>query len=276
MKQLTKHLALSAGLLVALASCSPKLSKQKSAALTTRQDSVAYAFGVLNGQAFSEVLSRMPGDTLNRQQILAAFGDVLLGRSTKVSASAAKAIFDEYAAGLQQAEANFVAKAETRRTAASADSVLAANKAKEGVKVTESGLQYRVLRAAQGTRPMAQDTVVVHYKGTLPSGKEFDSSYKRGEPAVFPLSQVIAGWTEGICLMTKGSKYEFLIPASLAYGDRGVSGVIPAGSPLFFEVELIDVRPFKAAPSSEEHVSEASSSTTPKAAKPRKAVKRKK
>ena len=267
MKQLTKHLALSAGLLVALASCSPKLSKQKSAALTTRQDSVAYAFGVLNGQAFSEVLSRMPGDMLNRQQILAAFGDVLLGRSTKVSASAAKAIFDEYAAGLQQAE--------TRRTAASADSVLAANKAKEGVKVTESGLQYRVLRAAQGTRPMAQDTVVVHYKGTL-LGKEFDSSYKRGEPAVFPLSQVIAGWTEGICLMTKGSKYEFLIPASLAYGDRGVSGVIPAGSPLFFEVELIDVRPFKAAPSSEEHVSEASPSTTPKAAKPRKAVKRKK
>lgn len=268
MKQLTKHLALSAGLLVALVSCSPKLSKQKSAALTTRQDSVAYAFGVLNGQAFSEVLSRMPGDMLNRQQILAAFGDVLLGRSTKVSASAAKAIFDEYAADLQQAE--------TRRTAASADSVLAANKAKEGVKVTESGLQYRVLRAAQGTRPMAQDTVVVHYKGTLPSGKEFDSSYKRGEPAVFPLSQVIAGWTEGICLMTKGSKYEFLIPASLAYGDRGVSGVIPAGSPLFFEVELIDVRPFKDAPSSEEHVSEASSSTTPKAAKPRKAVKRKK
>ena len=129
MKQLTKHLALSAGLLVALASCSPKLSKQKSAALTTRQDSVAYAFGVLNGQAFSEVLSRMPGDTLSRQQILAAFGDVLLGHSTKVSASAAKAIFDEYAAGLQQAE--------TRRTAASADSVLAANKAKEGVKVTE-------------------------------------------------------------------------------------------------------------------------------------------
>ena len=144
------------------------------------------------------------------------------------------------------------------------------------MKVTESGLQYRALRAAQGTRPMAQDTVVVHYKGTLPSGKEFDSSYKRGEPAVFPLSQVIAGWTEGICLMTKGSKYEFLIPASLAYGDRGVSGVIPAGSPLFFEVELIDVRPFKAAPSSEEHVSEASSSTPPKAAKPRKAVKRKK
>ena len=268
MKQLTKHIALSAGLLVALASCSPKLSKQKSAALTTRQDSVAYAFGVLNGQAFSEVLSRMPGDTLSRQQILAAFGDVLLGYSTKVSASAAKAIFDEYAAGLQQAE--------TRRTAASADSVLAANKAKEGVKVTESGLQYRVLRAAQGTRPMAQDTVVVHYKGTLPSGKEFDSSYKRGEPAVFPLSQVIAGWTEGICLMTKGSKYEFLIPPALAYGDRAVGGVIPAGSPLFFEVELLDVRPYQDPSTADEQVSEPTPPVKNKAVKPRKAAKQKK
>lgn len=186
MKQLTKHIALSAGLLVALASCSPKLSKQKSAALTTRQDSVAYAFGVLNGQAFSEVLSRMPGDTLSRQQILAAFGDVLLGHSTKVSASAAKAIFDEYAAGLQQAE--------TRRTAASADSVLAANKAKEGVKVTESGLQYRVLRAAQGTRPMAQDTVVVHYKGTLPRGRSLTAPTSVVSPPSSPsLRSSLAG-----------------------------------------------------------------------------------
>ena len=268
MKQLTKYLALSAGLLLAATACSPKLSQQKATALTSLQDSVAYSFGVLNGQAFSEVLSRMPGDTLKRQQILAAFSDVLLGRTTKISAATAKEIFEKYATELKQAE--------LRQVAASADSLLAANKAKDGVKVTESGLQYRVLRGAQGVRPTAKDTVVVQYKGTLPSGTEFDSSYKRGEPAVFPLSQVIPGWTEGICLMTKGSKYEFLIPASLAYGDRGVSGVIPAGSPLFFEVELIDVRPFKAAPSSEEHVSEASSSTPPKAAKPRKAVKRKK
>lgn len=268
MKQLTKHLALSAGLLVALASCSPKLSKQKSAALATRQDSVAYAFGVLNGQAFSEVLSRMPGDTLKRQQILAAFSDVLLGRTTKVTVATAKEIFEKYATELKQAE--------QRQVAASADSLLAANKAKDGVKVTESGLQYRVLRGAQGLRPTAQDTVVVQYKGTLPSGTEFDSSYKRGEPAVFPLSQVIPGWTEGICLMTKGSKYEFLIPPALAYGDRAVGGVIPAGSPLFFEVELLDVRPYKDPSTAGEQVSESVTPAKNKVVKPRKLSKRKK
>ncbi|WP_455108279.1 FKBP-type peptidyl-prolyl cis-trans isomerase [Porphyromonas sp.] len=269
MKQLTKYLALSAGLLLATTACSPKLSKQKGLALSSYQDSVAYSFGVLNGQAFSEVLSRMPGDTLNRQQILSAFGDILLGRTTQVTAATAKAIFEKYAAGLKQAE--------LRQVAASTDSLLAANKKKDGVKVTQTGLQYRVLRGVQGVRPTAQDTVVVQYKGTLPSGTEFDSSYKRGEPAVFPLTQVIPGWTEGICLMTKGSKYEFLIPPALAYGERGVNGVIPGGSPLFFEVELLDVRPYKEPASTEEQVSE--SATTPaklKAVKPRKLSKRKK
>lgn len=268
MKQLTKYLALSAGLLLAATACSPKLSKQKGATLTSLQDSVAYSFGVLNGQAFSEVLSRMPGDTLHRQQILAAFGDVLLGRTTKVTAATAKEIFEKYAAGLKQAE--------LRQVAASTDSLLAANKKKDGVKVTESGLQYRVLHGAQGVRPTAQDTVVVQYKGTLPSGVEFDSSYKRGEPAVFPLSQVIPGWTEGICLMTKGSKYEFLIPPALAYGERGVSGVIPGGSPLFFEVELLDVRPYKEPVSADEQVSEPATPVKGKAVKPHKATKRKK
>lgn len=267
MKKISHSLILGLGLALATASCSKKLQTQKSA-LVSHQDSVAYAFGVLNSGAFSEVVSRMPGDSLSRQQILSGFSDAFLGKHLKISAADAQSIFEAYASDLRAQEA--------RRRTASADSVLAAYKGREGVKTTESGLMYRVLRAAQEERPSAQDTVVVHYTGRLTDGKEFDSSIKRGEPAVFPLSQVIAGWTEGICLMTKGSKYEFLIPASLAYGDRGVSGVIPAGSPLFFEVELIDVRPFKAAPSSEEHVSEASSSTTPKAAKPRKAVKRKK
>ena len=268
MKQLTKYLALSTGLLLAATACSPKLSQQKGATLTSLQDSVAYSFGILNGQAFSEVLSRMPGDTLKRQQILTAFSDVLLGRTTKISAATAKEIFEKYATELKQAE--------LRQVAASADSLLAANKAKDGVKVTESGLQYRVLRGAQGLRPTAKDTVVVQYKGTLPSGTEFDSSYKRGEPAVFPLSQVIPGWTEGICLMTKGSKYEFLIPPALAYGDRAVGGVIPAGSPLFFEVELLDVRPYKEPATADEQVSEPTPPVKNKAVKPRKAAKRKK
>ena len=159
MKQLTKYLALSAGLLLTATACSPKLSQQKGATLTSLQDSVAYSFGVLNGQAFSDVLSRMPGDTLQRQQILAAFGDVLLGRTTKISASAAKEIFEKYAAGLKQAE--------LRQVAASTDSLLAANKKKDGVKVNRVGAtiprpSWRAGRssygARHGCRPVQGDT----------------------------------------------------------------------------------------------------------------------
>ena len=206
----------------------------------------------------------MPGDSLSRQQILSGFRDAFLGEHLKISATDAQSIFEAYASELRAQE--------TRRRTASADSVLAAYKGREGVKTTESGLMYRVLRAAQEERPSAQDTVVVHYTGRLTDGKEFDSSIKRGEPAVFPLSQVIAGWTEGICLMTKGSKYEFLIPASLAYGER----VIPPGAPLFFEVELLDIRPYR---ESKAEV-KADSSDTPAKATPstkgRKPIKRKK
>ena len=214
MKTISHSLILGLGLALATASCSKKLQTQKSA-LVSHQDSVAYAFGVLNSGAFSEVVSRMPGDSLSRQQILSGFSDAFLGGHLKISATDAQTIFEAYASDLRAQK--------TRRRMASADSVLAAYKGREGVKTTESGLMYRVLRAAQEERPSAQDTVVVHYTGRLADGKEFDSSIKRGEPAVFPLSQVIAGWTEGICLMTKGSKYEFLIPASLAYGERGVN-----------------------------------------------------
>lgn len=228
----TSILALAAAGL-ALSACSPRL-KTKAVALSS-QDSIAYSFGVLNGEAFQRVVSSVPGDSLSREQILAGLSDSFLQRGTKISATDARKLFDAYAASLQAVE-------QSKRTA-QADSILAQNKQREGVKVTESGLQYRVLKATLEARPTAQDTVVVNYVGRLADGKEFDSSYKRGEPAVFPLSQVIAGWTEGITLMTKGAKYEFLIPASLAYGDRGAGGVIPPGAPLFFEVELLDIKP---------------------------------
>ena len=109
------------------------------------------------------------------------------------------------------------------------------------VKTTSSGLQYEVIVEGKGAKPKASDTVVVHYRGTLLDGKEFDSSYKRMEPISFPLSGVIAGWTEGLQLMTVGSKYRFTIPPQLAYGKRGVGGVIPPNATLIFEVELIDI-----------------------------------
>jgi len=122
------------------------------------------------------------------------------------------------------------------------DEFLAANKSKPGVVTTASGLQYKVLTQGSGPKPSAVDTVVCQYRGTLLDGKEFDSSYKRGMPATFPLNQVIKGWTEGVQLMPVGSKFEFYIPAALAYGQRGAGGDIGPNSTLIFQVELISIQ----------------------------------
>jgi FKBP-type peptidyl-prolyl cis-trans isomerase len=109
------------------------------------------------------------------------------------------------------------------------------------VQKTKSGLQYEVLTEGTGAKPKATDTVLVHYRGTFPDGREFDSSYKRNEPISFPLNGVIAGWTEGLQLMPVGSKYRFTIPPHLGYGARGAGGVIPPNATLIFEVELLEI-----------------------------------
>jgi FKBP-type peptidyl-prolyl cis-trans isomerase FkpA len=119
---------------------------------------------------------------------------------------------------------------------------LAENAKKEGVQSTSTGLQYKVLTPGAGRSPKASDVVLVHYRGTLLNGKEFDSSYKRREPIEFPLNQVIRGWTEGVQLMQEGAKYEFYIPSNLAYGSRGAGGDIGPDETLIFEVELLKVR----------------------------------
>ena len=116
------------------------------------------------------------------------------------------------------------------------------NKSKKGVKVTASGLQYEVLTEGKGKQPTAEDTVEVHYRGTLINGQEFDSSYKRNSSISFPLNGVIRGWTEGLQLMKEGSKYKFYIPPELAYGERGAGQDIPPHATLIFEVELIKVQ----------------------------------
>ncbi|PKG55968.1 peptidylprolyl isomerase [Shewanella sp. Choline-02u-19] len=133
------------------------------------------------------------------------------------------------------------AAALAEKSLASSTAYLETNKAKEGVVTTESGLQYEVLTEGTGEKPVAADTVKVHYVGTLTDGTEFDSSVARGEPATFPLNRVIPGWTEGVQLMSVGSKFKFVIPSELAYGDRDTA-TIPANSTLVFEVELLDIQ----------------------------------
>jgi FKBP-type peptidyl-prolyl cis-trans isomerase FklB len=123
------------------------------------------------------------------------------------------------------------------------EAFLAENEKKEGVKILPSGLQYRVLKEGDGKHPRKTDTVVVHYKGTLIDGREFDSSYKRGEPAKFGVTQVIKGWTEALQLMKEGSKWMLYIPWRLAYGEKGSGKLIGPNETLVFEVELIAVMP---------------------------------
>ena len=121
------------------------------------------------------------------------------------------------------------------------EAFLASNAKLDGVTVTESGLQYSVITEADGAKPLATDTVSVHYRGTLLNGTEFDSSYSRGEPATFALNQVIPGWTEGVQLMNIGNKFKFVIPYQLAYGERGAGASIGPFETLIFEVELLKI-----------------------------------
>ena len=137
---------------------------------------------------------------------------------------------------------------EAEESLAAGQKFLEDNAKKEGVVVTESGIQYSVITAAEGDKPAATDTVKVHYKGTFLNGDTFDSSYDRGEPAVFPLNRVIKGWTEGVQLMSVGSKYKFTIPSELAYGPNGNPPRIPGNSVLEFEIELLEIQKSEPAP----------------------------
>jgi FKBP-type peptidyl-prolyl cis-trans isomerase FklB len=134
-------------------------------------------------------------------------------------------------------------KALADKNSKDADAYLAENKTKEGVVTLPSGLQYKILKAGTGPKPLATDTVVTHYKGTFLNGQQFDSSYDRGEPATFTVNGVIPGWTEALQLMPVGSKWQLVIPPKLAYGEKGFQNVIPPNSTLLFDIELISIQP---------------------------------
>ena len=199
-------------------------------------DKVSYALGLGIGQQ----LAQMGASDLNIDDFADAIKDVINGNVLKVPHKDAQTIVQEYFR--QQEERINAIRAEQGKAAkAEGEKFLAENGKKEGVVTLKSGLQYEVLREGNGKKPKATDQVKCHYEGTLINGQVFDSSYKRNEPAVFPLNQVIPGWTEGLQLMQEGAKYRFYIPYILAYGESGAGGSIPPFATLIFEVELLEV-----------------------------------
>lgn len=224
---------------VGLSACDHE-HKSTDVELTSEAQKQSYSIGASIGQYMSGHVTEQEelGIAIDRNLIIAGFTHGLNGelQLTEPEMQTVLQGLDEQLNEKRQAKAAELAEKAQAESAA----FLAENRAKEGVVVTESGLQYEILVAAEGDKPAAEDTVEVHYVGTLTDGTEFDSSVARGESAKFPLNRVIPGWTEGVQLMSVGSKYKFVIPAELAYGDRD-TGTIPANSTLIFEVELISI-----------------------------------
>ena len=192
-------------------------------------DKISYALGLGIGQQ----LKSMNIENFNVQDFTQSICDVLTGAEPAISHREAQTLLNEY----------FDRQARKQAEGAIAEGkvFLEANAKKEDVTVTKSGLQYQVLREGTGRSPKATDKVRCHYEGTLIDGTVFDSSYRRGEPADFPLNGVIPGWTEGVQLMKEGAKYRFFIPYLLGYGERGAGSSIPPYSTLIFDVELVKV-----------------------------------
>ena len=199
-------------------------------------DKLSYALGIGIGSQ----LAGMGAKELNIDDFAQAVKDVISGTPLKVNNAEAQSLVQAFFQ--EQEEKQRAAAAEAGKVAkAAGESFLAENAKKEGVVVLPSGLQYQVLKEGNGKKPSATDQVKCHYEGTLIDGTIFDSSYQRNEPATFGLNQVIAGWTEGVQLMSEGAKYRFFIPYNLAYGERGAGAQIPPFAALVFDVELLKV-----------------------------------
>ena len=192
-------------------------------------DKVSYALGIGIGRQLAD----MGANDIVTEDFAEAMKDVLTGAELKIDEAEAQALVQEY---LQKK-----GEEKVKAVKAEGENFLAENAKKEGVVTLPSGLQYQVLKEGNGKSPKATDQVKCHYEGTLINGKIFDSSYRRNEPATFPLNGVIAGWTEGLQLMKEGAKYRFFIPFNLAYGTRGAGQDIPPYAALIFDVELIEV-----------------------------------
>lgn len=217
----------SAGLAMAQPGNTP--AKTPPPVLKNITDSASYAIGM----SVANFYKQQGIKTINSSLVTRAINDVMGGKPTLFDEPTANSCMNDYMSKIQSE------KSKPRMD--SGVTFLAKNKLRPEVKTTASGLQYEVIKEGSGEKPTAKDSVTCHYKGTLLNGTVFDNSYDRGQPITFPLGGVIPGWTEGLQLMSVGSKYKFYIPYSLAYGAFDY-GPIPGGSTLTFEVELLEVR----------------------------------
>ena len=226
---------LMSGLLSLLVTAGPALAADQPMELKDDVQKLSYAMGLDLGEYFKGLEEQFDLNVL-QQGIL----DGYKGNKPLLSAADAAAIQQDFAKRQQEKQVK-KAVAMVQKNRKAAEEYLKSNKGKDGVVETKSGLQYKVVKKGEGNKPLPTDTVKVHYKGTLIDGKEFDSSYKRNEPAVFQVNQVIAGWQEALPLMEVGSTVDLFIPPDLAYGDRGAPPVIEPGSMLIFQVELLGI-----------------------------------
>jgi FKBP-type peptidyl-prolyl cis-trans isomerase len=204
--------------------------------LKTPKDKASYAIGM----NFGSGLRKQPVD-IDPAILARGLRDALAGGKTLLTEDEVRTVLTQLQADLrkkQQEKTQALSESNKKEGAA----FLAANKEKEGVVALPSGLQYKILQGGTGPKPAATDTVVCNYRGTLLDNAEFDSSYKRGQPATFPVTGVIKGWTEALQLMPVGSKWQLFIPAELAYGERGAGAQIGPNATLVFEVELISIQ----------------------------------
>ena len=205
--------------------------------LKTDKDKQSYAIGLNIGKTMHK-----DGVVVNTAVLARGIRDAMAGGKVLMTDDEIKATLTALSVELKK-KATEKSEAEATANKAAGDAFLVANKAKDGVVTLPSGLQYKVIKQGDGPKPTATDSVVCNYRGTLLDGTEFDSSYKRGQPATFPVGQVIKGWTEALQLMPVGSKWQLFVPADLAYGARGAGQQIEPNSTLVFEVELLSIQP---------------------------------
>jgi FKBP-type peptidyl-prolyl cis-trans isomerase FklB len=228
--------AAKAGQTPAAAGKAPTAMGKSALTLTTPKDKVSYAIGLSVGKS----LHRDAVD-VDPNILMQGIKDAMAGSKqllTDDEAKAAMVALQGEVRKKQEAEMQLAGEANKKE----GEAYLAANKTKEGVVTLPSGLQYKILKEGTGPKPSASDSVVCNYRGTLIGGTEFDSSYKRGQPATFPVGQVIKGWTEALQLMPVGSKWQLFIPSEMAYGPRGPSPDIGPNATLIFEVELLSIQ----------------------------------